>query len=168
MSLSTGLEISMKRKRKASSRITDENFVGAESNAVTKRLKLSAEKQAASSSMQAEVTAQRKGKASSSITDENGVGGVIKQSARAVKHRQTHSSVEEVEEEDTIVNVSPKNANAVLEAADGSDDVAMLGVNDLAAALQPSQESDDEEGQAEGTEPVETAEEQRGESNTLL
>jgi hypothetical protein len=35
-------EISGQRKRKVSSRITDENFVGAESNAVTKRLKLSA------------------------------------------------------------------------------------------------------------------------------
>ena len=31
------------QKRKASSKITDENFVGAESNAVTKRLKLSAD-----------------------------------------------------------------------------------------------------------------------------
>ena len=35
-------EISRSRKRKASSKITDENFVGAESNTVTKRLKLSA------------------------------------------------------------------------------------------------------------------------------
>jgi len=35
-------EISGQRKRKVSSKIIDENFVGAESNAVTKRLKLSA------------------------------------------------------------------------------------------------------------------------------
>ena len=36
-------EITVQRKRKASSKITDKNFVGAESNAVTKRLKLSAD-----------------------------------------------------------------------------------------------------------------------------
>ncbi len=35
-------QITGSRKRTASSRITDENFIGAESNAVTKRLKLSA------------------------------------------------------------------------------------------------------------------------------
>jgi len=36
-------EIMAQWKRKASSKITDENFVGAESNAVTKCLKLSAD-----------------------------------------------------------------------------------------------------------------------------
>jgi hypothetical protein len=41
--LATGPQITTQRKRKASSRITDENFVGPESNAVTKRLKLSAD-----------------------------------------------------------------------------------------------------------------------------
>jgi hypothetical protein len=38
----TRTQINEHRKRKASSRITDENFVGAESNAFTKRLKQSA------------------------------------------------------------------------------------------------------------------------------
>jgi hypothetical protein len=63
--LSTEPEITGKRKRKASSRITDDNFVGAESNAVTKRLKLSAEELVARLSKEPEITAQRK--ASSSV-----------------------------------------------------------------------------------------------------
>ena len=42
-SLATGPPTTTQRKRKASSKITDNNFVGAETNAVTKRLKLSAD-----------------------------------------------------------------------------------------------------------------------------
>jgi len=42
-SLATGPSTSTQRKRKASSKITDDNFEGAETNAVTKRLKLSAD-----------------------------------------------------------------------------------------------------------------------------
>jgi hypothetical protein len=41
----------IKRKRKASYKITDKNFVGAESNAVTKRLKLSADATQATAAM---------------------------------------------------------------------------------------------------------------------
>src|SRR5277367_6189458 len=117
-------------KRKVSSKITDENFIGAESNAVTKRLKLSADAAQA-----------------------------------AVKHRHRQPSVEDVDDEDTIsVNSSPKNPNAVLEAADGSDDVEMLD-NEAAPALGDYEEDDDDEDDQEVT--VETAEEQRSEPNTL-
>jgi hypothetical protein len=167
MPLSTEHEITTKRTRKASSKITDENYVGAESNAFTKRLKLSAKKLAAPISTQQGIPAHRK--ASSSLTAESFVGaessGVTRHlelladgTARAVKRQRTHSSVEDVEEEIVSVNSSPKNPNTVLEAADGSDDVEMLD-----PALQSSGDDDDKE--KEGlTKPDETAEEQRSES----
>ena len=126
-------EITAQQKRKASSKITDENFVGAESNTITKRLKLSAD------------TAW----------------------AMAIKHRQRQSSVEDVEDEDsTSMNSSPKNPNAILEAADRSDDVEMLD-NNMALALEDFEEGDDGEDEPELTKPVETAEEQLCESNKL-
>jgi hypothetical protein len=128
--LITQPKITAQRKRKASSKITDENFVGAESNAVTKRLKLSADAARA-----------------------------------AVKHRQRQPSVEDAEDEDSrSVNSSPKNPDAILEAADGSDDVEMLD-NDAAPALRDFEEDDDDEDEPEVTKPVETAEEQRSELN---
>jgi len=123
-------EITAQWKRKASSKITDENFVGAESNAVTKCLKLSADA--------AQV---------------------------AVKHWQRQPLVEDAEDEDSrSVNSSPKNPNAILEAANGSDDVEMLD-NDTAPALGDFEEDDDGEDEPEVTKPVETAEEQCSEPN---
>jgi hypothetical protein len=74
--------------------------------------------------------------------------------ARAVKHQRTHSTVEDVEEDDIPVNLSPKNPNALLEAADGSNNVEMPN-----PTLQSSGEDDDEDGEGI-TKAVETAEEQ--------
>jgi hypothetical protein len=124
-------EITAPRKRKASSKITDENFVGAESNVVTKRLKQSAD------------------------------------AARdaAEKRQQRQPSVQDLdpEDEDTVpLNNTPKNPRAVLEAANGSDDVEMLD-NDPA----PPHDSDEDDMYGpEVAKPIETAEEQRSESIT--
>src|SRR6266404_4577241 len=85
-------ERTTQQKRKVSSKITDENFEGAEHNAFTKRLKLS-------------VDAAR---------------------AAAIK-QQCQALVEEDEDEDReLVNNSPKNPKALLEAADGSNGVETL------------------------------------------
>lgn len=108
------------RKRKASSRITDEDFVGAESNAVTKRLKQSAD-------------ATR---------------------AAAAKHQKRQPSVVDLDEDtddDAPLNNPPKNPHSIIEAANGSDDVVMLDNLNAAPELH--------------VEDVETAEEQRSESN---
>ena len=182
---STEPEITGKRKRKVSSRITDDNFIGAESNAVTKRLKLSAEKNVARRSKEPEKTARRKASTSVSMDNTNvtmtknhlvsssdGTKHSLKSSSAAshtLKRQQKHhSSVEDIEEEDTPVNCSPKNPNALLEAADGSDDIDIefLDVH-RAPALQQSGEEDDEE-EGEEAEHVETAEEQRRESIKVL
>lgn len=132
------------RKRKASSRITDDNFVGAESNAVTKRLKLLADATARASR------------------------------ATAVNHLQRQASVEEVEEDNTSSgNNAPKNVNTVLEAADGSDDPELLGNDPSQTASERTDEpggGDDEyeDGEPWITKPVETPREQRRESNNPL
>ena len=90
-------EITGPRKRKASSKITDENFIGAESNVVTKWLKLLAKEK--------HDTAR----------------------AAAVKPQQRQASVVDANDEDsTLMNNPPKNPTRVLEAADGSDDIEML------------------------------------------
>src|SRR5882724_1155654 len=108
--LTTQPEIMARWKRKASSKITDEKFVGVESNTVTKHLKLSAD------------TAW----------------------AMAIKHWQ-RQSVEDVKDEDsTSMNSSPKYPNAILEAADGSDNVEMLD-NNMAPALEDFEEGNDDE-----------------------
>ena len=68
----------------------DENFVGAETNAITKHLKLSAKALPAASHTAA----------------------------------KCHASVKDVEDDDNIlVNDSPKNPNALLEAVDGDDNI---------------------------------------------
>jgi hypothetical protein len=119
------------QKRKVSSRITDDNFVGAESNVVTKCLKESA------------AAAQ----------------------AAAVKRRQRQPSVEDVEEEDDAPrNNTPKNPEALLEAANGSDDIGPLD-NDPVPGSKGSDDDDDEPQLV--TKHVETAEEQHRESNKL-
>jgi hypothetical protein len=125
------------RKRKASSKITDENFVGAESNIVTKRLKLSADA--------ARADATR---------------------AAAAKNRQRQPSVQEVEDdsesEDTVPsNSAPKNPHAILEPANGSDDVQMLG-SDPASPFEVFDE--DDVGEEVTVAKPETAAEQRSES----
>ena len=90
-------EITGPRKRKASSKITDENFIGAESNVVTKRLKLSAT-----------------GKRDTSR-------------AAPVKPQQRQASVGDANDENsTLMNDPPKNPTRDLEATDGSDDIEML------------------------------------------
>jgi len=84
----------------------------------------------------------------------------------AIKHRQ-RQSVEDVKDEDsTSMNSSPKYPNAILEAADGSDNVEMLD-NNMAPALEDFEEGDDDEDEPELTKPIEAAEEQLRESNKL-
>ena len=127
--------ITRTRKRKPSTKITDENFVGAESNAVTKRLKLSA-------------TATQ---------------------AKTVRPQNRQASVEDIEDEDSIlVNIPPKNPNALLEAADGSDDgVETEGNWNCTPALEDDNNNEDDEEASEITKPVETAEAQRGQSKNM-
>jgi len=117
------LEKTAPRKRKASHKITDKNFVGTESNVVTKRLKLSADAARAAS-----LAAKRK----PSVQDDD-------------------------DDEDTLpLNIPPKNPQAILEAADGSDDsdVEML-----------DKDPAPEDSVADEPEVAETDEEQLGESN---
>jgi hypothetical protein len=135
-------EISGPRKRKVSSRITDENFVGAESNVVTKRLKLSA------------LSAN--------------AGHVQAASVERQQRQQRQASVEDVEDQsDVPVNNPPENPNAVLEAADESDE----DVEDNPPPLEdtvPYGEDDDEDDEDEPEivkKPIETAEAQCGKSN---
>ena len=113
----------------------DENFVGAETNVVTKRLKLSA--------------------------------NATRTAGSTAAKRQ--ASVEDVEDDDNIlINDSPKNPNALLEAVDGDDDVDM----DPAPALEdvePYGDDDDDDGDDDDEEPEiimpeETAEAELGES----
>ena len=106
--LTTQPERTTQRKRKVSSKITDENFEGAEHNAFTKCLKLSVD------------------------------------AARAVAiKQQCQPLVEEDEDEDReLVNNSPKNLKALLEAADGSDSVEMLD-EDLAPGLEDVDDNND-------------------------
>lgn len=106
------------RKRKASSKITDKNFVGAESNVVTKRLKQSADAARAAS-----LAAKRK----PSVEDED-------------------------DDENTVtlpVNIPPRNPQAILEAANGSDDVEMLDIDpapeDLVADESEVAETDEDQ-----------------------
>lgn len=88
--LATQSEKKGSRKRKVSSKVMNENFVGAETNAVIKRLKLSAK--------------------------------ALPAASRTAAKR--HASVEDVEDDDNIlVNDSPKNPNAILEAVDGDDNI---------------------------------------------
>jgi len=118
-------EISGPRKRKVSSKITDDNFVGVESNAVTKRLKL--------------------------------LANVAH--AAPTKRQQRLASVEDDEEEiDVPINIPPKKPNAVLEAADGSDDDITITNNPL----------DSEADEDKDMEITETAEAQYGESIKML
>jgi len=111
------------RKRKVSSKVMDENFLGAETNAVTKRLKLSA----------------------------NALPAASRTAARR------HASVEDVEDDDNIlVNDSPKNPNALLEAVDGDDNIDMISSSD--GDDKESNNDEDDEAEIE-----ETAEAELGE-----
>jgi len=121
-------EKSGQRKRKVSSRIIDENFVGAESNAVTKRLKLSA-------------------------------------NAAPVASKKKQASVENIEDEDSTVNIPPKNPNAILEAADGSDDGPTPAPD--SEELEPDKDGEVGGSEEEDEEPVENVVAQRGESNKI-
>ena len=121
-------EISGQRKRKVSSRIIDENFVGAESNAVTKRLKLSA-------------------------------------TAAHVASKKRQASVEDIEDEDGTVNIPPKNPNAILEAADSSDDGPAPAPD--SEKLEPDKDDEVLNAVSEDDEPIENAVAQCGESNKM-
>jgi hypothetical protein len=120
------------RKRKLSKKITDEDFVGAESNAFTKRLKLAAN--------------------------------------NALKRQQTQSSVDDIEDEDR--NSSLK-ACSTIEAVDKSDDIDIEAADKSDDVGIKEQYNVDSEEEGDGDDPkvvtnqVETAEEQRGESNKL-
>lgn len=120
----------IRRKRKASYKITDKNFVGAESNAVTKRLRLSAD----AAQAVAEKQLQRQSRVDSEDIDNN---------------------------DSTSVNSSPKGLLEVADTpADTSDDVEMLN-NHLVSDSEECEGGD----KGEGTNPVETAEEERSESS---
>lgn len=89
-------DIAATRKRKVSSKITDNNFVGAESNAVTKRLKQSAGTTAA---------------AAAAVKHQN---------------RQPSVQDDVDSDSDIVpLNNPPRTPNADLDAADGTDDVEM-------------------------------------------
>jgi len=133
-------EITGSQKRTASSRITDENFIGAESNVVIKRLKLSAT-----------------GK------------GDTSQAAVKPQQRQA-SVEDADDEESTPVNNPPKNPKSLLEATDGSDDIEMPdddppALEDTEPYGEDNNEDDvdDVDDDPGVTKPVETAEVQRGE-----
>ena len=133
-------EISGPRKRKASSKITDENFVGAESNAVTKRLKLSAKAARAASTKQSQRQASVE-----DVEDQNDIPRNIPPKNPNTLLEAADGSDDEVEELDN--DPAPPLEN--VEPDEDDDD-----------------EDDDEE--VEITEPVETAEAQIGESNKML
>src|SRR6266545_3139438 len=122
------------RKRKVSSRVMDENFVGAETNVVTKRLKLSA--------------------------------NATRTAGSTAAKRQ--ASVEDVEDDDNIlINDSPKNPNALLEAVDGSDNDVDMDPAPALEDIEPDCDDDDDEDEDEEPEiimPEETAEAELGES----
>jgi hypothetical protein len=133
-------ETTAPRKRKASSRITDENFVGAETNIVTKRLKQSADahRAAAAAAEKKQLSVQEDD--SEDILPLINLQAVLKRSADAAraralaaiaekKRKQRQPSVQEVDDdlENTVpLKTAPKNPHIILEAANGSDDVEML------------------------------------------
>ena len=131
-------QITGSRKRTASSRITDENFIGAESNAVTKRLKLSA----------------------------IGKGDTSRAAVKPRQRQASVEDVDD--KESTPVNNPPKNPNSLLEAANGSDDIEMPdddppALEDTEPYGEDDDDDDDDDDEPEVTKPVETAEAQRGE-----
>jgi hypothetical protein len=123
------------RKRKASYKITDENFVGAESNAVTKRLKLS-DKAAQATTVN---PLQQQSQVSTDIEDED----------RASVYSSPKSSNATLEATDEL--------DTAAESGD-DDDILMLDSN-------PNSDSEEHgEDKEEEIEPNETAEQQRSES----
>jgi hypothetical protein len=126
----------IRRKRKASYRITDENFEGAESNAVTKRLKQSA------------------------------VASVAAQAATVKHLQRQSQVEDIEDEDSAPVNSSPKNPNTLLEAADESDDVVMLDNDPASESKSESEleEHGCEVDKEETIDAVETAEQERSES----
>jgi len=79
--------------------------------------------------------------------------------ATAVK-RKWQPSIEDVEDDDiTSVNSSPKNPSAILEAANGSDDIDMPDY-DPALALKDFEDDDDDKDELVVSKPIEMAEEQ--------
>jgi hypothetical protein len=137
------------RKRKASSKITDDNFLGAESNVVTKRLKQSAD------AARAATAAEKHRKRQPSVQDS------------------------EEEDDTVPFNIAPKNPHTILEAASASgpgstddDDVDMYMSDNLAPMAQPEDIKENRDLDEDVSEPepdeakhVETADGQRGESN---
>lgn len=134
------------RKRKASSKITDDNFLGAESNVVTKRLKQSADAARAASA------AEKHRKRQPSVQD-----------------------IEE-EDDAVPFNIAPKNPHTILEAASasgpGSTDDDASDVDMSAPMAQPEDIEENRDLDEDVSEPepdkakhVETADGQRGESN---
>ena len=132
--------ITGQRKRKPSTRITDENFVGAESNAVTKRLKLSA----ANPTTQAKTVKQRPRQASvEDIEDEDSI---------PVNNppKNPNTLLEAVDGNEDGIEIEDDPAPAL-------EDTKPYGDDD-----DEDDEDDDEEPEHE--KPVETAKAQRGQS----
>jgi hypothetical protein len=134
-------EITGQRKRKASSKITDENFVGAESNVVIKRLKLSANRDTA------QVAAVKPQQRQASVED------VADQDSMPVNNPPKNPNVllEADDGSDDVEMPDDDPAPALEDVEPDEDD------ND-----------DDDEDQPEVTKPVETAEAQRSESNSQI
>ena len=128
-------EITGQRKRKASSRITDENFVGAESNVVTKRLKLSAEA--------AQAAAIKRQQRQPSVEDDEDQDSTPTNNPP----KNPNCLLEAADGSDDNVEMLDDDPAPPLEATEPYDD---------------DMEDDDDE--PEITKPVETAAAQRGES----
>jgi hypothetical protein len=134
-------DISGPRKRKVSSRITDENFIGAESNAVTKRLKLSADAAHGASAKQKKIRASVE-----DIEDEDSTIPVNS------PPKNPNSLLEAADGSDDEIVVDDDPAPPLEECGPEN------GVDD----------EDDEDDEDETTKPVETAEAERSESNKMV
>lgn len=133
-------QLTGQRKRKASSRITDENFVGAESNVVTKRLKLSANRDTAQA---AAVKPQQR---QASVED------VADQDSTPVNNPPKNPNVLlEADDGSDDVEMPEDDPAPALEDVEPDED--------------DDEDDEDDESEPEVTKPVETAEAQRSESN---
>jgi hypothetical protein len=136
------------RKRKVSYKITDENFVGAESNAVTKRLK-----QAAAAAETARATAEKCKQRESSVEDDEDHTLSVN---NLTKDPSVDRSVRSVRSADRSTR-SVRSADTGRSVQRG--DALMLDSGDL-----DKEDSDDDDNRPDViSKPVETAEKQRGE-----
>jgi hypothetical protein len=158
-----------RRERKVSYKITDENFVGAESNAVTKRLKQSADtaRAAAVKRRQREPSVEDDEEEDATSMNDLTKGPSVDRSVRvpsadrSVRVPSADRSVQ-VPSADRSVRVPNANRSIQVPSADRSvqhDDVEMLDNENFEVA-----DSDDNDDHPDAvSKPAETAEKQRGE-----